>query len=108
MDDLTPEQVAAVAQLRELTNGSDEEVAVNVLRSVDWDVEVSIIMLSLRTTAELLLSAQPTFVLVVVEAFLHLHLHQWPEKSLRLMIQNKDTSIHHHNQQQYVSCPASR
>ncbi|KAH6904324.1 hypothetical protein BKA70DRAFT_1297914 [Coprinopsis sp. MPI-PUGE-AT-0042] len=39
MDDLTTEQVAAVAQLRELTNGSDEEVAVNVLRSVDWDVE---------------------------------------------------------------------
>jgi UBA-like domain len=43
MDGLTPDQVAAVAQLRELTNGSDEEVAVNVLRSVDWDVEVGFI-----------------------------------------------------------------
>ncbi|KAF9004662.1 hypothetical protein BDQ17DRAFT_1241175 [Cyathus striatus] len=39
MDDLTSQQQAALTQLRELTNGGDDDVAVSVLRSVDWDVQ---------------------------------------------------------------------
>ncbi|KAJ7740899.1 hypothetical protein DFH07DRAFT_905360 [Mycena maculata] len=38
-DTLTPSQATALAQLRDLTNGGDDEVAVSVLQSVDWDVE---------------------------------------------------------------------
>ena len=38
--DLTPTQRNAVAQLQALTNGGDEEVAIGVLSSVGWDVQV--------------------------------------------------------------------
>ncbi|EAU86775.1 hypothetical protein CC1G_09900 [Coprinopsis cinerea okayama7 len=38
MDGLSESQQAAVIQLRELTNGGDDEVAIGVLRSVNWDV----------------------------------------------------------------------
>ncbi|TFK24079.1 hypothetical protein FA15DRAFT_756742 [Coprinopsis marcescibilis] len=39
MNDLSSTQEAAVAQLRELTNGGDDEVAISVLRTVEWDVQ---------------------------------------------------------------------
>ncbi|KAF8954716.1 hypothetical protein BDZ97DRAFT_1927810 [Flammula alnicola] len=39
MDALDDAQRRAVLQLREITNGSDDEVAVSVLSSVDWDVQ---------------------------------------------------------------------
>lgn len=38
--DLTPRQHQALQQLRDLTNGADDDVAASVLRSVDWDVQV--------------------------------------------------------------------
>lgn len=40
-DALSLSQQAAVAQLQALTNGGDVEVAIGVLASVDWDVQVS-------------------------------------------------------------------
>lgn len=40
-DALSSSQQAAVAQLQALTNGGDVEVAIGVLASVDWDVQVS-------------------------------------------------------------------
>ncbi|KAF5382836.1 hypothetical protein D9757_007312 [Collybiopsis confluens] len=39
LSSLNPSQVRAVEQLRDLTNGGDDEVAIGVLSSVDWDVE---------------------------------------------------------------------
>ncbi|KAK7023784.1 UBX domain-containing protein [Favolaschia claudopus] len=36
---LNPSQSAALAQLRDLTNGGDDDVAVSMLESVDWDVQ---------------------------------------------------------------------
>ncbi|KAJ7198781.1 hypothetical protein GGX14DRAFT_468850 [Mycena pura] len=39
MSTLSPTQQAAVAQLRDLTNGGDDDVAISVLESVDWDVQ---------------------------------------------------------------------
>ncbi|KAK7458719.1 UBX domain-containing protein 10 [Stygiomarasmius scandens] len=36
---LTPSQTAALNQLRDLTNGGDDEVTIGVLESVDWDVQ---------------------------------------------------------------------
>ncbi|KAJ3998837.1 hypothetical protein F5050DRAFT_1886836 [Lentinula boryana] len=36
---LTPSQTRALNQLRDLTNGGDDEVAMGVLSSVDWDVQ---------------------------------------------------------------------
>ncbi|KAJ7432072.1 hypothetical protein B0H11DRAFT_2179967 [Mycena galericulata] len=38
MDQLSPQQQAALAQLKELTNAADDDVAVGVLETVDWDV----------------------------------------------------------------------
>ena len=40
LDSLTPAQRGALEQLQALTNGGDPEVAVGVLSSVDWDVQV--------------------------------------------------------------------
>jgi hypothetical protein len=40
MDSLDDIQRHAVLQLRELVNGADEDVAVSVLSSVEWDVQV--------------------------------------------------------------------
>jgi nucleosome binding factor SPN SPT16 subunit len=37
---LTPHQQRALDQLRELTNGADDEVSMGVLKSVEWDVQV--------------------------------------------------------------------
>ncbi|KAJ6567659.1 hypothetical protein DFH09DRAFT_1261410 [Mycena vulgaris] len=39
MSTLSASQQAAVSQLRDLTNGGDDEVAVSMLESVDWDVQ---------------------------------------------------------------------
>ncbi|CAA7270771.1 unnamed protein product [Cyclocybe aegerita] len=39
MDDLDNDQRAALQQLREITNGADDDVAIGVLSSVDWDVQ---------------------------------------------------------------------
>ncbi|KAF9561731.1 hypothetical protein CPC08DRAFT_688673 [Agrocybe pediades] len=39
MDGLNDSQRRAIFQLREIINGADEEVAVSVLESVDWDVQ---------------------------------------------------------------------
>lgn len=38
---LTPSQTAAFEQLQAITDGSDPDVAIGVLASVDWDVQVS-------------------------------------------------------------------
>lgn len=38
---LTPSQAAALEQLQAITNGGDPDVAIGVLSSVDWDVQVS-------------------------------------------------------------------
>ena len=38
---LTPSQAAALEQLQVITNGGDPDVAIGVLASVDWDVQVS-------------------------------------------------------------------
>ena len=38
---LTPSQTAALEQLQAITNGGDKDVAIGVLASVDWDVQVS-------------------------------------------------------------------
>ncbi|KAG7442218.1 uncharacterized protein BT62DRAFT_1079531 [Guyanagaster necrorhizus] len=39
MDGLTPSQLQALNQLRDLTNGGDDDVAIGVLSSVEWDVQ---------------------------------------------------------------------
>ncbi|KAJ6527925.1 hypothetical protein B0H10DRAFT_1974198, partial [Mycena sp. CBHHK59/15] len=39
MTSLSTTQQAALAQLRDLTNGGEDDVAVSVLESVDWDVQ---------------------------------------------------------------------
>ncbi|KAJ4485353.1 hypothetical protein J3R30DRAFT_3282031 [Lentinula aciculospora] len=39
LSSLTPSQTRALSQLRDLTNGGDDEVAMGVLVSVDWDVQ---------------------------------------------------------------------
>jgi hypothetical protein len=40
MDSLNDDQRYAVSQLRELTNGGDDDAAINILNSVGWDVQV--------------------------------------------------------------------
>jgi hypothetical protein len=40
MENLTVDQQRALNQLRVLTNGADDDVAMGVLDSVDWDVQV--------------------------------------------------------------------
>ena len=40
MDDLSIEQRRALQQLREITDGDDNDFAIGVLSSVDWDVQV--------------------------------------------------------------------
>jgi len=40
MENLTLNQRRALAQLQDLTNGGDDDVAVSVLGSVQWDVQV--------------------------------------------------------------------
>lgn len=40
MDGLNDDQRYALSQLRELTNGGDDEAAVHILESVSWDVQV--------------------------------------------------------------------
>ncbi|KAF7377744.1 UBX domain-containing protein [Mycena sanguinolenta] len=39
MSTLSESQQAAVAQLRDLTNGGEDDVAIGILESVDWDVQ---------------------------------------------------------------------
>lgn len=41
-DALSATQQEALSQLQALTNGGDAEVAISVLESVDWDVQVSL------------------------------------------------------------------
>jgi hypothetical protein len=43
MDTLTPTQEIALAQLQTITNG-ESDVAMSVLESVDWDVQVLLLM----------------------------------------------------------------
>lgn len=40
MSNLDAHQREALAQLRDLTNGGDDDVAISVLDSVGWDVQV--------------------------------------------------------------------
>lgn len=40
IDSLSPSQKNALDQLQALTNGGDPDVAIGVLSSVDWDVQV--------------------------------------------------------------------
>jgi hypothetical protein len=40
MSHLDARQSQALAQLRDLTNGGDDDVAISVLDSVGWDVQV--------------------------------------------------------------------
>lgn len=44
VESLSPAQRDALAQLQALTNGGDAEVAIGVLESVDWDVQVSTVV----------------------------------------------------------------
>lgn len=46
VDSLTPTQKAAFDQLQALTDGGDPEVAIGVLASVDWDVQVCVKLLA--------------------------------------------------------------
>jgi FAS-associated factor 2 len=39
-DTLSSSQTEALSQLQALTNGGDVEVAISVLESVEWDVQV--------------------------------------------------------------------
>jgi hypothetical protein len=48
MDYLSTEQQQALAQLREIINGADDDVAIGVLSSVDWDVHVRCFFLSFQ------------------------------------------------------------
>jgi FAS-associated factor 2 len=41
MSNLTDSQRRALDQLRELTNGASDDVSIDVLQSVDWNVEVN-------------------------------------------------------------------
>lgn len=41
MSQLDAHQRQALAQLQDLTNGGDDEVAISVLDSVGWDVQVT-------------------------------------------------------------------
>jgi hypothetical protein len=41
LDALSPSQREALRQLQALTNGGEAEVAIAILESVDWDVQVS-------------------------------------------------------------------
>lgn len=43
-DALSSSQKEALSQLQALTNGGDVEVAIGVLDSVEWDVQVSIVL----------------------------------------------------------------
>ena len=47
VESLSPAQRDALAQLQALTNGGDAEVAIGVLASVDWDVQVSTIVFAM-------------------------------------------------------------
>ena len=40
MDELTDEQRVALSQFKDMTNGGDDDVAISMLQSVDWDVQV--------------------------------------------------------------------
>ena len=40
MDGLNDDQRYALSQLRELTNGGDDDAAINILESVGWNVQV--------------------------------------------------------------------
>lgn len=40
IESLTSVQRQSLDQLRELTNGADDEVSMGVLRTVEWDVQV--------------------------------------------------------------------
>ncbi len=42
MDGLNDDERYALSQLRELTNGGDDEAAINILESVGWNVQVGL------------------------------------------------------------------
>lgn len=44
--DLTDSQRQALDQLRELTNGANDESSISILQSVDWNVQVNYSALS--------------------------------------------------------------
>lgn len=46
MEHLSPSQRDAVNQLQALTNGGDVDVTIDVLESVNWDVQVSAVITS--------------------------------------------------------------
>lgn len=45
LDTLSPSQRQALSQLQAVTNGGDTEVAIGVLDSVGWDVQVSFLLM---------------------------------------------------------------
>lgn len=49
MDELDSRQQQALLQLRELTNGADDDVSISVLSTVDWDVQVYMSQLAYTT-----------------------------------------------------------
>jgi len=60
MDALSSSQRAALRQVLELTDNGDEDVAIGVLSSVDWDVQVSeATLLSLLHAVNCTYSARP-------------------------------------------------
>ena len=52
---LTAVQQQALNQLRDLTNGADDDVAAGVLRAVEWDVQVSFRWVLTRSLVSFLL-----------------------------------------------------
>ncbi len=91
--DLSDSQRQALDQLRELTNGGNDESSISILESVDWNVQVNFLPFCHISTYNLqsLSSVLPTSYSAVVHRqanpnplhhpfHLHLHLHrdlQW-------------------------------
>jgi len=77
MDDLSIEQRRALQQLREITNGDDDDFAIGVLSSVDWDVQVCLAQIS-KPLFSPSASEQPSFSLSQPRSLvLHLQLRPW-------------------------------
>ena len=64
VDSLSPAQRAALSQLQALTDGGDTEVAIGVLASVDWDVQVSMIVFAMLDVIALGAVTAQTMVMV--------------------------------------------
>jgi len=97
MDSLDDIQRNAVLQLRELINGADEDVAVGVLSSVEWDVQVC---LSTNPTWSIshwyLYRKQQSSSLVPLLLQVHQYLHGFPmSRHLKSTTRTRESLPHH-------------